>query len=355
MNDHTTGRERIEALRAVPLLEVATRLGLTRGRSGSWGPCPLCGAERRRADDARGPIGMGGRGWACHRPGCEANPNGTGRRDAVGLACAVLVGRTRPTTPGEWDAVWEGVESVGLLVSPVCPTPRTPSPPAIPRDADRPHAAEARLLWSLCPPVTKDREVSAWLTHRGADPRKVAALDLARALPERAPLPTWARPWRYGWRCVVPAFGATGALVRLRARWTREARRPAPHGIKTHAGKGLLAGGCVLACPTARALLAAGITPPGARLTSPSPGPVMWSGRVVVREGEPDWLEQASTSDPDVAVVGVFSGAWTTGPGGEGLASRWHPDTSWTLDTHDDESGDRYANAIRATLRRAHP
>jgi len=66
--------------------DLASSLGLARGRMNSVGPCPACSAERRGTGDPRGPIGIVGddRGWRCHR--CSA------RGDVVDLVAYRLAG-----------------------------------------------------------------------------------------------------------------------------------------------------------------------------------------------------------------------------------------------------------------------
>lgn len=51
--------------------DLASALGLARGRLNSLGPCPACTEQRRGNGDPRGPIGVAGddRGWRCHRCG----------------------------------------------------------------------------------------------------------------------------------------------------------------------------------------------------------------------------------------------------------------------------------------------
>ena len=55
----------------VPVQAVAQKLGLTPGKSGSFGPCPCCGSVVRGSTDKRGPIGIrrDQKGWKCHKCG----------------------------------------------------------------------------------------------------------------------------------------------------------------------------------------------------------------------------------------------------------------------------------------------
>jgi len=66
--------------------DLASALGLARGRMSSLGPCVACGEQRRGSGDPRGPIGVAGddRGWRCHR--CNAGG------DAIDLVACKLAG-----------------------------------------------------------------------------------------------------------------------------------------------------------------------------------------------------------------------------------------------------------------------
>ena len=66
--------------------DLASALGLARGRMSSLGPCVACGEQRRGSGDPRGPIGVAGddRGWRCHR--CDAGG------DVIDLVACKLAG-----------------------------------------------------------------------------------------------------------------------------------------------------------------------------------------------------------------------------------------------------------------------
>ncbi len=104
-------------------------------------------------------------------------------------------------------------------------------------------------------------------------------------------------------------------------------------GLKVGAVRGAPASGAVLACGLARQLLADGV---------PAWWPVGVPLRVVVVEGEPDWLtwvQMAGESDPTApAVIGVWSGSLT-----RALVDRI-PDGAHVADAlHDDATGRAYA------------
>lgn len=323
-------------LRALDVRTVAAALGLTEGRGG-WGPCPVCGASQRSEsrNDRRAPIGVvrEGRGWNCTRATCD------GRGDALGLVAAVVLGSPKWTGNDATRRVIEHARDVGLVPHddgnyrrregartvaveapkrPPAPPARVPAPPA-----------EVEALWAACVPVTADAEVAGWLESRGLPPAAVEALDLARALPTDVELPRWASvgraPWHRGWRCLLPCYASDGALVGLKARLVRKG---AP---KSTCGTDVTTRGAVLANPAAAALLAG----EGA------------AERVLVVEGEPDLLTAALLAAelaPDVAVFGVWQGAWTDHGNALGAHHRV------LLATDNNPAGDKFADAICRTL-----
>ena len=208
----------------------------------------------------------------------------------------------------------------------------------------RPPASEVIALWDSCLPVLDDAEVSAWLASRGLDPGIVEDRDLARALPAGARVPRWARcrgkPWSAGSRCLFRAWGPTGRLESLRARWIRQ--DPAPDDVKSAAaaaGQGS-ATGLVLADGLGRLVLATGEIPDW---WPPVPF------RIVISEGEPDWLAWATrfadSAEDAPAVLGIWSGAWTAE-----VAARIPTGARVIIRTDTDPAGDAYSRSIVATL-----
>lgn len=221
--------------------------------------------------------------------------------------------------------------------------PRQALPAAQP-PPPRPPVSEVADLWESCIGVLDDSEVSAWLTSRGLDPAVVEDRDLARALPTAAHLPPWARcrneAWSTGWRCTVRTWGPTGDLESLRARWVRQEKPPG--GVKSAAaaaGEGS-ATGMVLADALGRQILATGASPDWW-----PPVPL----RIVISEGEPDWLVWATRfadrAEVAPAVLGIWSGAWR-----QELATRIPSGTRVIVRTDPDPAGDAYSRTIVSTL-----
>jgi hypothetical protein len=202
---------------------------------------------------------------------------------------------------------------------------------------DRPPEAEMEALRRACVRVTRDPEVSGWLKSRGLPPECVEEMNLAGALPLGAPELPWARfkgrSWAAGgWRLVVPAYDAHGALRSFRARLvTGEAGVPKelpPGGFK--------AAGLMLCCPRARELLKSGTG----------------ADEVWVVEGVPDWLSLALLLEArrrkggaPAAVFGGWAGSW-------GALCRLPAGVRVLVATDGDRPGDEYAEAIRAAVPR---
>ena len=212
------------------------------------------------------------------------------------------------------------------------------------RPRPRPPAAEVTALWEGCRPVTRDAEVAGWLRSRALDPAVVADRDLARALPTGLPLPSWARcagrSWSDGWRLIVRAWGPSGRLESLRARWVPDAEPP--KGVKSAAaaaGPGS-AVGLVLADGLGRLVLEQGRVP---EVGLPN------GLTVCIAEGEPDFLTwgtrfgDAAYDAP--AVFGVWSGAWSPA-----VAARIPAGATVVVRTHQDEAGRKYRDRIVAGL-----
>ena len=191
-----------------------------------------------------------------------------------------------------------------------------------------PPELEVDALWSACQPVTADAEAVALLEGRALDVTAIERLSLARALPLGG-LPIWARYDGRSWassghRLVLPVYDAEGRMRSVRGWRVTEGSGP-----KRLPPVGHKAAGLVLANAAVRAMLAG----------APSPAAV----RLVVVEGEPDFLAWASrTAD---GVIGLGSGFWTA-------AHAAHvPDGARVIiRTHHDAAGDAYAAAVRASL-----
>ncbi|HVG57431.1 MAG TPA: hypothetical protein VNA24_02675 [Hyalangium sp.] len=210
----------------------------------------------------------------------------------------------------------------------------------------RPNAAEVAEVWISARPVTEDVEVSSWLASRGLDAGDVEDRELARALPEGAVLPRWARfqgqSWiRSGHRLIVPMWDAAGALTSLHA---RNVRPDVPPGSKAASPAGAELRGLVMADALGRRMLEGTALADG----SPASELVAASG-LWVMEGVPDFLtrttDYSEVAEAAPAVLSVLSGSWTTA-----LAARIPDGTIVAIETHPDAAGERYARAIAVTL-----
>lgn len=187
-----------------------------------------------------------------------------------------------------------------------------------------PHDAEA--LWRILAPVTESPAACSMLKARAIEPGAVRTRNLARVILEHE-LPRWAsyqgEPWSVtGHTLVLPVYDSAGELQSVRA-W-----RVIPGGSpKRLPPGGHKATGLVLANAAGLAVL---------RRES---GPC----RVVIVEGEPDYLTLATRTDD--AVIGVLSGAWT-----EEHAARVPFGSTVVIRTHCDKAGDKYADHVAKTL-----
>lgn len=259
-------------------------LGYRECRGASWAPCPVCGAERRSAHDARGPVVVraGDTYWWCH------HGHGGGVR-----------------------ALYDRAER---------PVPALPSASGVaPAPGDRwPDRWEVADLWERARVVR--HPVVSWLRSRSLDHERLLEDRAVGCLPG-GPLPAWAEHWRYlGEAALLPLYDRQGEVRCLHARRVdRAVGRAKSIGAK---GEGVRAG-----------LVYA--TPAGLDALRGAPG------RLVVAEGEPDYLTHAQRR---VAVVGIPGpGAWTPQ---HGAGIRAHV----LIRTHDDDAGHGYADRIVASL-----
>lgn len=326
----------VAQVKSLGVAEAARRLGLSLFDRRHLGPCPACSATSRSRSDSRpGPLFVvAERGWTCQQCGAKG--------DAVKLAAWVLLG----AVPGKGDPRWKDLRKLAAergLCQADWKQPWTPPPPRAAEPRRRIRPAELADLWDRSAPADEDPEVARWLTRRGLDPERCAELDLCRALPEEH-LPRWAifrgAPWSLGWRCLVRAWGPSGELASIRARWVKD-DAPPDGGEKTGAAAGGpgSAGGAVLACAVGRQVLARG--------RAPSWWPADAPLGVVITEGEPDWLTWAArvAGEGAPAVLGLFSGAWSSE-----LAERIPDGAEVSVRTHRDDAGNRYAKPVIRSL-----
>ena len=211
---------------------------------------------------------------------------------------------------------------------------RPPAPPPPPPEPERdyPELEQVMAVWAASMLVTDVPEVAAHLTARKLDPELVADLGLARAIPDGALLPRWAAYKRVSWlktghRLIVPMRDALGAIRSVRA-WRvvdgDSPKRLPPGGHK--------ATGLVMACPIGVAMLEGAVQP----------------RRVVVTEGEPDWLTWSirAGAGPVTACIGIVTGSWS-----QSFADRVPTGAEVVIRTDHDPAGDAYAHQIFKTLR----
>ncbi len=203
-----------------------------------------------------------------------------------------------------------------------------------------PPIADVRAVWGMAAPVGTDSEATAWLRSRGLEPDRIEEQQAARVLGPSMPLPQWAAfrgsrdhavPWTAtGHRIVVAMRDCAGAIQSIRARSIVDSDDP-----KALPPSGYRSSGIVMACPIATMMLASGAWPAFA------------DGRLVIVEGEPDFLSWAGRSPGPrmLAVIGITSGAWTPE-----IAAKVPNDSRVIIRTDLDTAGDKYAEAIRATL-----
>ncbi len=303
-------------------------VGLHVGRRGV-GPCPACKASRRGSVDRRLPIGLrpDQRGWRCHACGAQG--------DGLDLAAWVVRGsRLRELDAEGCRAV---VSALGAYETGDMPISADIGFPPLP--SSRPHLDGLDATWAGAHPVTSDQGVARWLRGRGLDPERIADLDLARALHSEPP--RWARclglGWLEGWRLLLPAYDAEGALRSLRGRWSSTSHPP--EGVKAASPRGEgNASGVVLACALARQVFRLGEVPAwysGERL------------QVIVCEGELDfltWATRFGDQEGAPAVVGIWEGAWR-----QAHADRLPDGTQLVVLTDDDPGGWKFAEGVAET------
>lgn len=185
-----------------------------------------------------------------------------------------------------------------------------PDPRRASADAHDPVRRDSPEIWNKASPLTAWRDdghgwegrAIRWLLSRGLDPAKLAALDLARVLPQG----TYQRgaelrgePWsRIGYNLVIATVNAAGELAGTRGRWVG---RGEPDGPKEIVPWRAVVTGRVMANAAARKLLAGDLDVVRAVVGERRP---IW-----IVEGGPDFLTMSQqTDDP---VIGIVVGAWT--------------------------------------------
>lgn len=233
-----------------------------------------------------------------------------------------------------------GIHLQDLSERPLTKRVEPPRPPDPPAERPYPPNEDVLELWERCLSVDQAPAVAAGLAGRGLEASLVARFDLGRALPPGGNLPRWARYQNQTWyqtghHLLLPVYSAQGGLCSVRAWGFQEGspKRLPPSGYR--------AGGLILANQLGQHLLRTA--------SSPSSWPQEVPLRVVITEGEPDYLTWA-TRFPDAdpiapAVLGVVMGSWT-----EAMASRIPSGARVTIRTDHDDTGERYAALIYRTL-----
>jgi hypothetical protein len=306
-------------------------------------PARLCGALGLKGQRQAGGMIICCPAHGDRTPSCSVTrgPDGTARvrcfacdftADALGLVAAVY---GLPIRGSEFRETLATAAELGGMLSladelrggVASPNRERPPPPTPEPERDYPPTVEVDRVWQLAGSVADDVACSGALVARRIDPEAVAGAHLARALVRGQELPAWARRrgqswWHSGHRMIVRVFDASGALVGLRA-WRVEGDDPA----KRLPPAGHRSSGLVLANRVGRGMLLGSARP----------------RRLVIVEGEPDWLVWSlRTAD---AVIGIGSGWWT-----DEHAARVPPNCEVIIRTHADEQGERYAEHVAKTI-----
>lgn len=228
----------------------------------------------------------------------------------------------------ELAGLWQVVAELEGRAEPADRPAFVPPPPAPERDY--PPRGEVDALWALAVPVTDDAQATTWLRSRALEPDVIADQDLVRVVPSRSQVPPWAtfagRSWlQTGHRMLVPMRDADGDVRSVRA--VRIVDGDSPKRLPPTGHK---AAGLVMADALAVALLSGTAQP----------------RRLVVVEGEPDWLTWATRRHRvPTAVIGIVSGGWTAAHARKVLAG-----TEVIIRTDHDAAGEKYARDVERTL-----
>lgn len=336
----------LDDINATAIFQVATAAGIEVLRGGRLARCPACNEEHRSSSDRRRGAATvtEGKGWHCHQ--CKAGGS------PVDLLCTVLFGRKPPPGDPRWQEVIAFGAQHGWCAPPrsnvQAPVIRPAPPPAEVSAPSYPPADDVAAFWDACRNVGAvgyDDQALRWLSRdRGLNLRVIGDLDLARVIPDCGPWPTWLPSgrtdpdeWARSYRVVVPMFDVDGRLRSLRFRAIDKG-----HGgrkVMNPAGFGYA--GLFMADPLFLDVLH------GQRAG--------WDGRVVVSEGEPDYLTWATerrafaTPAGIFGVVGIASGSWTPE-----LTERIPRGSTVFVDTHHDDEGNKYAERIINACRGHH-
>lgn len=312
-------------------------------RSGRWWarPCPL-----HNGNGLNFHVDTQTLGWRCHS-GCQTPGDAvTFLQRTRGLDFPGAVRHLAELARVPFPDASSGSRSVRVRYPAARPVARQERPQ---EPAKRPPAGEVAALWEACRPVTEATGAElAFLTGRGwAEHLEVVDfLDVARLLPTSYSWPAWwPERWARGYRLVMPAYEADGALASLHARWVLpdEARRYTDKDgelqelPKTRWPLGCQSKELLFACPHALQVLR-GVDVPGLRA-------------VLVVEGLTGTLNLAvrvyhlADELGTVAVLGATSGGF------EALARvRWPSGVEAWVGTDADGAGAKYADKVNSAL-----
>jgi hypothetical protein len=221
------------------------------------------------------------------------------------------------------DEIGNGTRFAGLAA-------RKPikAPPAEP-PREYPPISEVGKIWSMGLAIETDTDASDYLRGRQIDPAAATRLGLAHVLANGCTVPAWATckagPWSTsGYRLIVRAWDAGGKLRSVRSWQVDGAEGPKRLPPSGHKQAGLVqANACAVKM-----------------LLGQAP-----AGRVLICEGEPDWMTWSTRVPADVAVFGIGSGAWTPEH-----AAKIPKGSEVLILTHRDPAGHKYAKHVLDTL-----
>ena len=313
----------LSQVETVAVSEIAQKLGLQSGRSGSFGPCPECEAKARGSTDKRGPIGLrrDNLGWKCHA--CGTGGSGV---DLVSI---------RLTRRKFKDADQRGKNSVrGWYEDNADLEPIRPNESKETR-GNRPPVSEVQALWKQSlklSQVSADDPVLGYLRSRNLNLEALALTGVVRVTPNKGDY-EWPKWWPGGrsmsWRLIAPAFDATGQFCSLHGRAVVDTKG-AP---KTLWPSGFQASGLFM---------------PNRQAVKMMRGKGKPADGLLFVEGITDFIKASSVAESeglDLAVLGGTSGSF------QSIGQIRIPDEMKIyVGTDPDDKGDQYAKTIQMQL-----